>query len=304
MSLLVIGSVALDTIETPKGRAENSLGGSAVYIALAGSYFASPVRLVGVVGGDFPPEEMEFLRSRAIDLEGLEIIKEGKTFRWGGRYHTDLNMRDTLYTDLNVFEKFNPKVPASYRRSEFVCLGNIDPILQSRVLGQIESPTLVVGDTMNYWIDRKYEELLKALRSFHVLIVNEQEARAIAQEENLIKAGKSILQMGPRAVVIKKGEHGAVLLTEKAVFVSPAYPLQEIHDPTGAGDVFAGGFTGYLAKTRDLSEENLKRAVIYGSAMASFCIEKFSVDGLRTLTQAQIQERVREFRSFSYFDEV
>lgn len=302
MSLLVVGSIALDTIDTPLGRVEEALGGSAVYAAVAGSYLASPVRMVGVVGGDFPAEGIEFLRSRSIDLEGLEIIREGKTFRWAGKYHRDLNLRDTLYTHLNVFENFEPKIPPPYRQSRYICLGNIDPVLQHSVLDQIEAPKLVVGDTMNYWIERKYQELLQTLKHFGVLIVNEQEVCAIARELNLIKAARSILKMGPRVVVVKKGEHGALLVTNTMIFSSPAYPLEEVYDPTGAGDAFAGGFAGYLAKTEDLSDENLKRALVYGSALASFCIEKFGVGGLKALTPDRLTARVREFRNLSRFD--
>jgi sugar/nucleoside kinase (ribokinase family) len=304
VSLLVVGSVALDTIDTPLGRAENALGGSAVYVAVAGSYLAWPVRIVGVVGGDFPSEAMEFLRRRSIDLEGLEIVRDGKTFRWGGKYHSDLNVRDTLYTDLNVFEHFDPKIPLAYRKSDYVCLGNIDPILQQRVLQQIDSPKLVVCDTMNYWIDRKHQDLLDTLRLIDVLIVNDEEARGIARESNVLRSARCILDMGPRAVVVKKGEHGALLVTKTMVFTAPGYPLEEVHDPTGAGDAFAGGFTGYLAKTNDLSDDNLKRALVYGSVLASFCIEKFSLAGLEGLTESQLSARVKEFQRLSHFDGV
>ena len=304
MSLLVVGSVALDTIDTPLGRAENALGGSAVYVAVAGSYLAAPVRLVGVVGGDFPSEAIELLRSRSIDLEGLEIVRDGKTFRWGGKYHSDLNVRDTLYTDLNVFEHFDPKIPAAYRKSDYVCLGNIDPVLQQKVLQQTDSPKLVVCDTMNFWIDRKYQDLLNTLRLIDVLIVNDEEARGIAREANVLKSARCILDMGPRAVVVKKGEHGALLVTKTMVFTAPGYPLEEVHDPTGAGDAFAGGFTGYLAKTENLSDDGLKRALVYGSVLASFCIEKFSLAGLEGLTESQLSARVKEFQGLSRFDGV
>jgi sugar/nucleoside kinase (ribokinase family) len=304
VSLLVVGSIALDTIDTPLGRAENALGGSAVYVALAGSYLASPVRIVGVVGGDFPPEAIGVLRARSIDLEGLEIIPEGKTFRWGGKYHSDMNVRDTLYTDLNVFEHFDPKIPPSYRKSEYVCLGNIDPILQQRVLQQIDSPKLIVCDTMNYWIERKYQDLLSTLRLIDVLIVNEEEAHAIAREANLVKAARSILNMGPRSVVVKKGEHGALLVTKTMVFFAPGYPVEEVHDPTGAGDAFAGGFVGYLAKTGGLSDDNLKRALVYGGVLASFCIEKFSIAGLQNLTDRQLIARALEFQNLTRLDGV
>ncbi|MGA9363361.1 MAG: PfkB family carbohydrate kinase [Bacteroidota bacterium] len=304
MSLLVVGSVALDTIDTPLGRAENALGGSAVYVAVAGSYLASPVRIVGVVGGDFPSEAIEFLRRRSIDLEGLEVVRDGKTFRWGGKYHSDLNVRDTLYTDLNVFEHFDPKIPPAYRKSDYVCLGNIDPVLQQKVLQQIDSPKLVVCDTMNYWIERKYQDLLDTLRLIDVLIVNDEEARGIAREANVLKSARCILDMGPRAVVVKKGEHGALLVTKTMVFTAPGYPLEEVHDPTGAGDAFAGGFTGYLAKTENLSDDSLKRALVYGSVLASFCIEKFSLAGLEGLTESQLSARVKEFQKLSHFDGV
>jgi sugar/nucleoside kinase (ribokinase family) len=303
VSVLVVGSLAIDTIETPFGSVQNALGGSAVYIAAAASYFFKPVRLVGVVGGDFPKQGMAFLEERHVDLEGLEVVKDGKTFRWSGRYHYDLNERDTLFTELNVFEKFDPKIPEKYRRSNCVCLGNIDPVLQRRVLDQIEKPRVVICDTMNYWIERKNKELRETLKLINVLILNDSEARLLSKEPNLIKAAKVIRGMGPSILIIKKGEHGALLLTEQVVFSAPAYPMENIFDPTGAGDAFAGGFAGWLARTDDLSEENLKRAVIYGSTLASFCVEKFGVEGLADLTYLQIQDRFREFRELSRFDE-
>jgi len=303
VSVLVVGSLALDSIETPFGTAKETVGGSATYISAAASYFVNPVRLVGIVGGDFPKSGIEFLEDRKVDLEGLEIVKEGKTFRWAGRYHYDLNERDTLSTDLNVFEKFDPKIPEKYRKSRVVCLGNIDPVLQRRVLDQMEKPRVVVCDTMNYWIERKNAELKETLKLINVLILNDSEARLLAGEPNLIKAGRVIRQMGPNVVIIKKGEHGALLLTDQIVFSAPAYPMENIFDPTGAGDSFAGGFVGWLARTDDMSEENLKRAVIYGSTLASFCVEKFGVEGLAELTYLHIQDRFREFRELSRFDE-
>jgi sugar/nucleoside kinase (ribokinase family) len=303
MSLLVVGSLAIDTIETPFGKVENVLGGSATYISIAAGYFVTPVRLVGVVGGDFSKEYIKMLEERDIDLEGLQIIKDGKTFRWGGRYHYDLNVRDTLYTDLNVFEFFNPVIPDSYKKTTYVCLGNIDPVLQSRVLQQIEKPRLVVGDTMNFWIKRKKDDLLKTLKAIDVLIINESEARELTNEPNLIRAGKEIIKMGPRVIVVKKGEHGALLITASTIFSAPAYPLENIYDPTGAGDSFAGGFIGWIAKTDDTSDENLKRAVIYGSALASFCVERFSLDRFKDLTYLEITERFREFKALSDFNE-
>ena len=301
MSLLVVGSLALDTIETPFGKAKETLGGSAVYISTAASYFAAPVRLVGVVGGDFPKSAISFLEERNIELEGLQKIENGKTFRWSGKYHYDLNMRDTLFTQLNVFEKFDPKIPEMYRKSKYVCLGNIDPVLQRRVLEQIEKPKLIVGDTMNFWIEGKREELMKTMKHIDVLIINESEARLLTQEPNLIRAGKKVIGMGPKILIIKKGEHGALLITESTIFSAPAYPMEDIYDPTGAGDTFAGGFIGWLEKSDDVSDENLKRAVVYGSAMASFCVEKFGVDGLRELTYLKIQDRFRSFRDLVKF---
>lgn len=303
MSVLVVGSLALDDIETPFGAVTGALGGSATYISTAASYFVKPIRVVGVVGGDFPAGAITFLEGRGVDLEGLQIIQDGKTFHWSGRYHYDLNTRDTLFTNLNVFEHFNPIIPERYRKSTCVCLGNIDPVLQRKVLDQIESPWLVVGDTMNYWIEGKNAELRETLRQIDVLIVNDSEARLLSKEPSLIKAGRAIRSMGPRVVIIKKGEHGALLLTEQMVFSAPAYPMENIFDPTGAGDAFAGGFVGWLERTGDISEENLKRAVIYGSTLASFCVEKFSVDGLADLTYLQIQDRFREFRELSRFEE-
>lgn len=301
--MLVVGSLALDSIETPFGSVRDAVGGSAVYIATAASYFLSPVRLVGVVGGDFPRHALKFLEDRNVDLDGLEIVQGGKTFRWSGRYHYDLNQRDTLSTDLNVFEKFNPKVPESFRKTRVVCLGNIDPGLQLSVLDQLEKPRIVVCDTMNYWIERKNAELKKTLERINVLILNDSEARLLSREPNLIKAARVIRSMGPSVLIIKKGEHGALLTTEQLVFSAPAYPMENIFDPTGAGDSFAGGFVGWLARTDDMSEENLKRAVIYGSTLASFCVEKFSIDGLRDITYLQIQDRFRSFRELSRFDE-
>ena len=303
MSVLVVGSLALDSIETPFGSAKDKVGGSATYISAAASYFVNPIRIVGVVGGDFPQEGLTFLEERNIDLEGLEMVSGGKTFRWSGRYHYDLNERDTLLTELNVFDRFDPKIPEKYRKTRIVCLGNIDPVLQHRVLDQMENPRFVVCDTMNYWIEKKNADLRETLKSINALILNDSEARLLSHEPNLIKAGRVIRQMGPSVVIIKKGEHGALLLTETMVFSAPAYPMENIFDPTGAGDSFAGGFVGWIARTDDISEENLKRAVIYGSTLASFCVEKFGVEGLSDLTYLQIQDRFRQFREISRFDE-
>lgn len=303
MSLLVVGSVALDSVETPFGKVKEALGGSAVYISVAASYFTAPVRLVGVVGGDFSGNHIKFLEERNIDLDGLQVLQGGKTFRWAGKYHYDLNSRDTLLTELNVFEKFDPVIPEAFKKTSYVCLGNIDPVLQRKVLAQIKKPRLVVGDTMNYWIETKVGELRETLKVLDVLVVNDSEARLLTKEPNLIKAAKKIIKMGPRFVIIKKGEHGAMLVTEETIFSAPAYPLENIYDPTGAGDTFAGGFVGWLAKTDDLSADNLKRAVIYGSALASFCVEQFSVEGLRDLSNLKIQDRYRSFMEISRFDE-
>jgi len=300
VSVLVVGSLALDSIETPFGSVTDAVGGSAMYISAAASYFINPIRLVGVVGGDFPKEGFAFLEQRKIELEGLQVVKEGKTFRWSGRYHYE---RDTLSTDLNVFESFDPVIPDSYRKSRCVCLGNIDPVLQRKVLDQMEKPRVVICDTMNYWIDRKMKELRDTLRLINVLILNDSEARLLSREPNLIKAGRVIRGMGPSVVIVKKGEHGALLMTEQMVFSAPAYPMENIFDPTGAGDSFAGGFAGWLARTDDMSEENLKRAVIYGSTLASFCVERFGVEGISDLTYLQIQDRFREFKELSRFDE-
>lgn len=303
MSLLVVGSVALDSVETPFGKVEEALGGSAVYIAAAASYFTMPIRLVGVVGGDFSKEHIKFMESRRIDLDGLQIIEEGKTFRWGGKYHYDLNVRDTLFTDLNVFKDFDPKIPIGFKNSGYVCLGNIDPVLQLQVLNQINKPRLVVGDTMNYWIETKLKELVETMKFMDVLIVNDSEARLLTHEPNLIKAAKKIIKMGPQIIIIKKGEHGAMLVTDETIFSAPAYPLETIFDPTGAGDSFAGGFIGWLARTDDIGAENLKRAVVYGSTLASFCVEKFSIDSLRDLNYLKIHDRFHSFLDLSRFDE-
>ena len=303
MSILVVGSVAIDDIETPFGKADNVLGGSAVYIAVAASYFTTPVRLVGVVGGDYPRHAIDFMNERGIDLEGLEVVTDGKTFRWRGRYHYDLNQRDTLALNLNVFEKFDPKIPESYKKTKYICLGNIDPVLQRRVLEQVIKPKFVVGDTMNFWIETKREELLKVIPMFDAFILNDSEARLLSNEPNLLRAARKIREMGAKTLIIKKGEHGALLFHEDLIFSAPAYPLEDIFDPTGAGDTFAAGFTAWLAKTDDLSHENFKRAVIYGSTMASFCVEKISLDGLRNLSYLKIQDRFREFKKLSLFEE-
>lgn len=303
MGLLVVGSVALDSVETPFDKIEDALGGSATYISLAASYFSATVELVGVVGSDFPKDYIEMLEQRNIDLEGLQIIEGEKTFRWGGKYHYDLNVRDTLFTELNAFQNFNPIIPENFKKSRYVCLGNIDPILQLRVLDQVSNPQFVVCDTMNLWINIMKQDLLKLIKRVNVFILNDSEARLLTEEPNLIKAAKLIREMGPEILIIKKGEHGALLFTGDTIFSAPAYPMEMIFDPTGAGDSFAGGFMGYLHKTRDLSLQNIKRAVIYGSTMASFCVEKFSTKGIENLSYLQIQDRFREFIKISSFNE-
>ncbi len=303
MGLLVVGSLGLDTVATPFDKVEDALGGSATYISLAASYFGGPVELVGVVGSDFPKEYIKIMQDHNVDIEGLQIVEGGKTFKWSGKYHYDLNVRDTLLTELNVFQDFNPVIPDNFKKSKYICLGNIDPVLQAKVLDQMEDPQFIVCDTMNFWIEGKKAELLKLLPRVDVLIINDSEARLLAHEPNLIRAARKIREMGPKILIIKKGEHGALLFVDDIVFSAPAYPMETIFDPTGAGDSFAGGFTGYLYKTRDLSPESLKRAVIYGSTMASFCVEKFSTRGLEDLSYLQIQDRYREFMMLSKFDE-
>lgn len=303
MGLLVVGSVGLDTVSTPFDKVNDALGGSATYISLSASYFTGPINLVGIVGNDFPKEYMKMLEEHNIELDGLKIVEGGKTFRWSGKYHYDLNVRDTLSTELNVFEKFDPVIPENWRKSKYICLGNIDPVLQGRVLDQMENPQFVVCDTMNYWIEGKKKELLELLPRVSVLIINDSEARLLAHEPNLIKAAKKIRDLGPEILIIKKGEHGALLFTEDVIFSAPAYPMEMINDPTGAGDSFAGGFVGYLHRNRDLSPKSLKAAVIYGSTMASFCVEKFSTKGLEELSILRIKDRFRDFMNLSRFDE-
>jgi sugar/nucleoside kinase (ribokinase family) len=302
MSILVVGSVAFDSVETPFGRAEKVLGGSASFFAVAASFFV-PVNLVGVVGNDFGEKELAAFRGRDIDLEGLERA-EGKTFHWGGRYSFDLNARDTLFTDLNVFETFQPKIPAKYRRSSHVFLGNIDPELQRGVLDQVERPRVVAADTMNFWISGRLEELRKTLRRVDILLVNDAEARQLSGEWNVVKAARAIRGMGPRTLVVKKGEHGVLMFSEEGSFAAPAYPLEEVFDPTGAGDTFAGGFLGSLAAAGAEGEAALRRAVIMGSTLASFCVEDFSLDRLVRLTRAEIEARYRLFRALTHFEEL
>lgn len=299
MSLLVVGSMGLDTIETPWGRAEDVIGGTAIYCGVTASYFAG-VRLVGVVGEDFPQAEIAFMKSRNIDLAGLEI-KPGKSFRWGGRYHLDLNTRDTLFTHLNVFETFKPVIPEVYRDTPFVFLGNIGPELQLDVLNQVRNPQLVALDTMNYWIEGTPEALGRVLARIDVLLVNDSEARLLAGEPNLVKAARLIRKMGPKIIIIKKGEHGAIMISDGTFFWAPAFPLENAFDPTGAGDTFAGGFMGYITKAAKINDETLRQAVIYGSTFASFAVEKFSLDRIRDLKEEEVRSRFGEFQAMTRF---
>jgi sugar/nucleoside kinase (ribokinase family) len=301
MSLLVVGSIALDTVKTPVEEHGDLLGGSASYAATAASYF-SPVNLVGVVGSDFPKSEFEFWKSRKIDTAGVQRV-DGKTFRWSGEYAWDMNTRETRSTDLNVFEHFEPKLPEPYRETDFVLLANIAPALQSHVLKQMKKPRFVVADTMNLWIETARKDLDALLPNVDLLILNDSEAREMTKEMSLIKAGRAIRKMGPRYVAIKKGEHGALLFGENEFFSCGAYPLEDIHDPTGAGDTFAGGMAGYLASTvRNVTFTDLRKAIIYGSVLASFCVESFSLDRLRNLTTDQINERYETFKLMSQFE--
>lgn len=303
MSLLTVGTVAFDDIETPGGRAEKVVGGAATYIALAASYFTRDIRIVSVVGDDFPTEELSYLQSRGIDLQGLQIRKGEKSFFWAGRYRNNMNERDTLITDLNVLADFDPVLPDSYKNVPFLMLGNLTPAVQQRVIEQLnQRPKLIALDTMNFWMNTAMDSLLVVLKMIDILIINDEEARQLSGEYSLVRAARAIHAMGPRFLVIKKGEHGALLFEGDQVFFAPALPLEEIVDPTGAGDTFAGGFMGYLTKTEDTSFENMKRAVIHGSAMASFCVEAFSIERLKALTEQEINDRILQFARLVNFD--
>jgi len=304
MSTLVVGSVAYDSLETPFGTAPRILGGSASYISLSASYFTSPIRLVGVVGNDFNQDDIELFKSKNIDLEGLQMDHSGKTFFWAGRYHFDLNTRDTLDTQLNVFANFNPIIPASYQESDFLCLGNIEPGLQRQVLEQVKRPRLTICDTMNFWISGAKESLLETIKLVDVLIINDSEARELSENHNLIKAAETIRNMGPKILIIKKGEHGALLFTNDKMFSVPAFPIEDIFDPTGAGDTFLGGFVGWLDRSQDISDANLRRAVVFGSVMASFCVEKFGLERLKNLTDDEIYKRYNAFMELAHIPSV
>ena len=299
MSVLVVGSVAFDDIETPSGRAKGVLGGAACYFSLAASYFA-PVRAVGVVGSDFPDAHLDFLRAHGVDTRGI-YRSEGSTFRWGGRYRESLNERDTLFTDLGVFDGFKPDLPEAYHDSEYVFLANIHPALQLRVLEQARAPRFTAMDTMDFWIEGTREELERTLARVDGLVINDQEARQLTGERNLVRAVGAIRSLGPRIVIIKRGEHGALLFDQEGIFSAPAFPLREIQDPTGAGDSFAGGFVGALAREGKLDSAALRRAVIYGSVLASFCVECFGLDRFRELESQQIEERFAHFRALTTF---
>lgn len=304
VSILAVGTVAFDSIETPFGHAERVLGGSASYLTLAARYFCDDVRLVGVVGGDFPDAYRDVLREGGVDLEGLVVREDEKTFFWRGRYHYDLNERDTLDTQLNVLQDFEAHIPESYRDSRIVCLGNLDPKIQRDVLSQIDDPEYVICDTMNFWIEKTPDSLRETLSLVDCLVINDAEARELADEPNLVRAAGLIRKMGPETLIIKKGEHGALLFSNGTVFSAPAYPLEDIEDPTGAGDAFAGGLAGHLLREGETSDDSLRRGIIYGSTMASFVVEAFGPERLRTIDPAAIGERARAFRELAAIPEL
>jgi sugar/nucleoside kinase (ribokinase family) len=301
--LLIVGTVAFDAIETPFGKTDKILGGAATYISLSASQFGAESGIVSVVGGDFPKSYISKLNDRNINTDGIEIVENGKTFFWKGLYHNDLNSRDTLATDLNVLADFNPIVPENFKDTEFLMLGNLHPAVQMEVIKQIPvRPKLVVLDTMNFWMDNALDQLIEVIAKIDVITINDEEARQLSGEYSLVKAAQKIHKMGPKFVVIKKGEHGALLFNNGNVFFAPALPLEEVFDPTGAGDTFAGGFIGYISKTGDISFENMKRAVISGSNLASFCVEKFGTERMETLTHDEIQKRLLQFKLLTQFD--
>lgn len=302
MSLLIVGTVAFDAIETPFQKTEKIIGGSGTYIGLSASFFYKPVNLVSIVGSDFPSDTLKYFNRRGISTDGVEVKKGKKSFFWSGKYHMDMNSRDTLVTDLNVLAEFDPILPEHYRKPDFVMLGNIDPALQIKVISQLQNrPKLIAMDTMNFWMNTTPADLAKALKLVDLLIINDEEARQLSGDYSLVRAAKTIMKMGPKLIVIKKGEHGALLFQADAVFFAPALPLEEVFDPTGAGDVFAGGFMGYLASSNNRSFTNMKRAVVYGSAMASFCVEKFGPQRLTEIRQPHIKKRVSQFVDLAKF---
>ncbi|RZJ54928.1 MAG: sugar kinase [Flavobacterium sp.] len=301
--LLIVGTVAFDAIETPFGKTDKILGGAATYIGLSASFFNLQSAIVSVVGDDFPQEHLDLLTSKNIDISGIEIVKGGKTFFWSGLYHNDLNSRDTLVTELNVLADFQPKVPQNFKDSDVVMLGNLHPLVQSSVLDQMEKkPKLVVLDTMNFWMDCALPELLDVIKRVDVITINDEEARQLSGEYSLVKAAAKIQEMGPKYVVIKKGEHGALIFHNREVFFAPALPLEDVYDPTGAGDTFAGGFSGFIAQSENISFNNMKNAIIYGSNLASFCVEKFGTERMETLSKAEVAIRLQQFKSLTQFD--
>ena len=303
MAIITLGTMAFDAIETPFGKIDKIVGGSATYVAYAASHLTNSVQQISIVGNDFPEEEMNELKSRGVDLSGVEIVPDQKSFFWSGKYHLDMNSRDTLVTDLNVLADFNPKVPEQYQEAKYLMLGNLMPSLQLSVIEQLRTrPELVVLDTMNFWMETAMDDLKKVLQKVDVLLINDSEARQLSGEYSIVKSAKSILKMGPKFLIIKKGEHGALLFHENEVFFAPALPLEEVFDPTGAGDAFAGGFIGHIDHTKNISFENMKTAIIVGSAMASFCVEKFGTERLREITKADIDKRLMQFQELVNFE--
>lgn len=303
MAIITLGTMAFDAIETPFGKIDKIIGGSGTYLAYAASHLTQPIQQISIVGNDFPEEEMNELKKRGVELSGVEIVKDKKSFFWSGKYHLDMNTRDTLVTDLNVLADFNPKVPDAYQGAEFLMLGNVMPSLQISVINQLQKrPKLIVLDTMNFWMESAIDDLKKVLTMVDVLMINDSEARQLSDEFSIVKAAKKIMEMGPKFLIIKKGEHGALLFHEDHVFFAPALPLEEVFDPTGAGDTFAGGFIGHLARTKDISFENMKTAIIVGSALASFCVEKFGPQRLKEITKKDIDNRLKEFVQLVNFD--
>ncbi len=301
--LVIVGAVAFDAIETPFGKTDKILGGPATFIGLAASQFEVDSAIVSIVGGDFPNEYLDMFKNRGIDISSLEVVQNGKTFFWSGKYHNDMNTRDTLATELNVLADFNPVVPEKYKNSKVLMLGNLQPSVQSSVIEQMnKKPDLVILDTMNFWMDTALEDLKKVIRKVDVITINDEEARQLTSEYSLVIAAKKIMGMGPKYVVIKKGEHGALLFFENEIFYAPALPLKEVFDPTGAGDTFAGGFAGFLAQTEDFSFDNLKKAIIYGSALASFCVEKFGTERMLKLDKKELNDRILQFKNLTQFD--
>lgn len=300
--LIVVGTVAFDAIETPFGQTDKILGGAATFISLAAARCNADSAVVSVVGGDFPEEYLKMLKERNINVEGIEVVPGGKTFYWKGRYHENMNSRDTLVTELNVLESFKPNVPEGYRDAKVVMLGNLHPLVQHQVIDQLRNPELIVLDTMNFWMDNAWEDLKQVISRVNVITINDEEARQLSKEYSLVTAAQKIMEMGPEVVIIKKGEHGALLFQDQNIFFAPALPLEEVFDPTGAGDTFAGGFTGYLAKTGDYSFDNMKRAVIHGSTFASFCVERFGTERLVELTGGEIEMRLKQFRNLTQYD--